>query len=147
MAVKMIRTILINMEDHGIVDLFARYSSQDIAASLYALYRLQRASKRYETVQKLQEPYRYPEDLHQVLENLSHYVLYATAAYGWKMDLAFQRKLHLGDEQALLRKTGIQKEDIIKLSLRSRAHLPVRGKRLLSGWSLSEKKYVHCHST
>jgi hypothetical protein len=125
-AVKTIRSMLTNMEDHGVVDLFARYSSQDIAASLYALYRLQRASKRYEILQGQRKPYRSPEDLHQVLEDLSHYVLYATAAYGWKMDLAFQRKLHLGDEKALLRKTGIQKEDIIKLSLKSRAHLPVK---------------------
>jgi len=90
---------------------------------VYALYRLQRAAIRYEATQQMQ-PDRHPEDLLQVLEDLSHYVVYAAAAYGWKMDLAFQRRFHLGDEHALLRKTGIQKEDIIKLNLKSKAHLP-----------------------
>eukprot|EP00797_Seminavis_robusta_P005971 Sro139_g065290.1 Sn1-specific diacylglycerol lipase beta (415) ;mRNA; f:106821-108630 len=123
-AVKTIRTILTNMEDHGVVDVFSKYSSQDVAAALYCLYRLQRATKRYETLLDLQEPDRHPEDLLHVLEDLSHYVVYANAAYGWKMDLAFKRKLHLGDEQALMKKTGIQQEDILKLSLKSKAHVP-----------------------
>jgi hypothetical protein len=126
LAVKKIRDMLANMEDHGIVDVFSKFTSQEIAASLYALYRLQRAAIRYEACREDREPDRHPEDLMQVLEDLSHYVVYATAAYGWKMDLAFQRKLHLGDEQALLSKTGIEKEDLIKLSMKSKAHLPVR---------------------
>ena len=124
-AVKTIRTMLANMEDHGIVDVFSKYSSQDVAASLYAFYRLQRAAIRYETIQEMREPDCHPPDLMHVLEDLSHYAVYANAAYGWKMDLAFQGKLHMGDEQALLRKTGIEKGDIIKLSLKSKAHLPV----------------------
>ena len=126
LAVKKIRAILTNMEDHGVVDVFSKYTSQDIAVSFYAFYRLQRAAIRYEAIREAREPDRHPEDLMHVLEDLSHYVVYATAAYGWAMDLAFQGKLHLGDEQALMRKTGIEKSDIIKLSLKSKAHLPVR---------------------
>ena len=114
------------MEDHGIVDVFSKFSSQDVAASFYALYRLQRAAIRYEAIYLQEDVWEPPEDWTRVLQDLSHFVVYATAAYGWKMDLAFQGKLHLGDEQALLKKTGIEKEDIIKLSLKSKAHLPVR---------------------
>jgi len=151
-ALKTIRTILENMEDHGIVDIFEKYSAKDIAASFYALYRLQGASKQYQSLYI--DKHQYPPDLEHILEDLSHYVVYASgtqklvslrrfdemwnsieprlahmpdlaAAYGWKMDLAFKGKLHLGDEQALIRKTNIEAEDIIKLSLKSKAHLPV----------------------
>lgn len=138
-AVKTIRTILSSMEDHGIVDVFADYSPKDIAASLYALYRVQRAAIHYQSLQEFDQDAKTkegelkqqhavhgpPEDLLDVLEDLSHYVVYATAAYGWKMDLAFKGKLHLGNEQALMRKTGVAKDDIIHLSLKSKAHLPV----------------------
>ena len=125
---KKIRAMLANMEDHGVVDVFAKFSSHEIAKSLYALYRLQRAALRYTATSETKEPDRHPDDLVHVLEDLSHYVVYATAAYGWKMDLAFQGRLHLGDEQALMKKTGIEREDIIKLSMKSKAHLPVRKK-------------------
>ena len=140
-AVKTIRTMLATMEDHGIVDVFSKYSPQDIAASLYALYRVQRGANHYQSLQELEqekvqdneegEPQHQftihgpPEDLMHVLDDLSHYVVYATAAYGWKMDLAFKGKIHMGNEQALMRKTGISKDDIIHLSLKSKTHLPV----------------------
>ena len=130
-AVKTIRTILSNVEDHGVVDIFKTYSSQDIAASLYAFYRLQRVARHYEAIhhhhhqEQQQQQHPYPKDLLHVLEDLSHYAVYATAAYGWKMDLAFHGKFHLGDEQALIRKTGIRKEDILASSFKAKAHMPV----------------------
>ena len=141
-AVKTIRTMLASMEDHGIVDVFSKYSPQDIAASLYALYRVQHGANHYQSLQELEQEkvqddeegeesqqqftiHGPPEDLMHVLEDLSHYVVYATAAYGWKMDLAFKGKIHMGNEQALMRKTGIAKDDIIHLSLKSKTHLPV----------------------
>jgi len=130
-AVKAIRDILTSMEDHGIIDVFAKYPSQDVAASFYALYRLQHAACQYEQMLLDQDEVQQsslnkePKDLHHVLEDLSHYVVYATAAYGWKMDLAFKGKLHMGNEQALMRKTWISKDDIVHLSLKSKTHLPV----------------------
>jgi hypothetical protein len=137
MAVKTIRNILVSAEDHGVVDVFSKYPSQEIVASFYALYRLQRAARYYAENSDSTNPTEiataaaqdHPEDLLHVLEDLSHYVVFASAAYGWKMDLAFQGKLHLGDEKALLKKTGIDKDDIVMLSLKSKAHLPVSSRK------------------
>lgn len=121
-AIRTIRNILENAEDHGIVAIFDKYPPADIVASFYALHRLQRVTQQYEAEHTRHD---HPGDLLEVLDDLSHYVLYATAAYGWKLDLAFQRKLHMNDKQALIRKTGIEENDILLTCLKSKAHLPV----------------------
>ena len=75
--------MLANMEDHGIVDVFSKFTSQDIAASIYALYRLQRAAIRYQAMEGEMDSHSHPEDLMHVLEDLSHYVVYAAVRIAW----------------------------------------------------------------
>ena len=63
------------------------------------------------------------EDL---LDDLKHGILYATAAYGWKLELATAGRLHRGDLSALVKMTNIDPEDVVKVNKESRANLPVR---------------------
>jgi hypothetical protein len=63
-----------------------------------------------------------PKD-QQLLDDLSHYAVFANAAYGWRMGL-LSGKLHMGDLEALLSKTGISREDVIATQFKSKTHLP-----------------------
>lgn len=122
-AIKSIRKILTNVEAHGVVDSFSRFPNPEVWASVYALSRLQRAARLHDRRhQKQSFPVVHNREL---LRNLAHYAVYANVAYGWKMDLAFRRRLHLGgDIQALLRRTGIPLEDVIAAEWESRTHRP-----------------------
>jgi len=60
---------------------------------------------------------------HELLADLAHYSVFAHAAYGWKIGLLSGR-LHIGDLATLLRKTGIQKHDVINTNWKSKTHLP-----------------------
>lgn len=121
-AIKKIRTILANVEEHGVVDSFKKYPNQDVWFSVYALSRLQRAAIFHDRLYKQSFPVAQDRKL---LEDLAYYVVYANVAYGWKMDLAFRRRLHLGgDLQALLRRTGTLEEDVIAAEWESRTHRP-----------------------
>jgi hypothetical protein len=121
-AIKKIRMILTNVEEHGVVDSFKKYPNQDVWASVYALSRLQRAAIFHDRL--YQESFPVAQDS-KLLEDLAYYVVYANVAYGWKMDLAFRRRLHLGgDLQALLRRTGTLEEDVIAAEWESRTHRP-----------------------
>jgi hypothetical protein len=121
-AIKKIRTILSNVEEHGVVDSFKKYPNQDVWASVYALSRLQRAAIFHDRL--YQQSFPIAQD-RKLLEDLAHFAIYANVAYGWKMDLAFRRRLHLGgDLQALLRRTGLPPEDVIAAEWKSRTHRP-----------------------
>jgi hypothetical protein len=121
-AIKKIRTILTNVEEHGVVDSFKKYPNQDVWASVYALSKLQRAAIFHDRL--YQQSFPVAQD-RKLLEDLAYYVVYANVAYGWKMDLAFRRRLHLGgDLQALLRRTGTLEEDVIAAEWESRTHRP-----------------------
>jgi hypothetical protein len=118
-AIKQIRKILTNVEAHGVVDPF---NSKHIWGAVYALSRLQRAAIWHDHLHQQSLPEIQDRKL---LEDLAHYAVYANVAYGWKMDLAFRRRLHLGgDLQALLRRTGIPLEDVIAAEWESRTHRP-----------------------
>lgn len=90
--------------------------------SVYALGRLQHASKWYQSLnQSLPEV----EDA-ELLEDLAHYAVYANAVYGWTMELAFGGRLNLGGDLAtVLRRTSIPEDDVIATNWESRAHRPV----------------------
>lgn len=122
-AIKSIRKILTNAQAHGlVVDSLSKFRYQEVWASAYALSRLQRAAKLYDY--RTRRPFPKVEN-RELLENLAHYAVFANVAYGWKMDLAFRRRLHLGgDLQALLRRTGVALEDVVAAEWESRTHRP-----------------------
>lgn len=62
---------------------------------------------------------------YKLLADLAHYSVFAHAAYGWKMGL-LSGKIHIGDLETLLRKTGIEEHDVIDTNWKSKTHLPVR---------------------
>mmetsp|Transcript_15310 Transcript_15310/g.21845 ORF Transcript_15310/g.21845 Transcript_15310/m.21845 type:complete len:789 (-) Transcript_15310:107-2473(-) len=64
----------------------------------------------------------YAEEL-DLLNNLAHYAVFAHAAYGWRMGL-LQGRLHLGDLDTLVRKTGVEKKHIVATNWKSKTHLP-----------------------
>ena len=67
----------------------------------------------------------------ELLSDLAHYAVFANAAYGWKLGFALSGILHLGDMKALIKKTGVRKEDIVATRWHSRTYLPVSEKRSL----------------
>ena len=62
---------------------------------------------------------------YKLLADLAHYSVFAHAAYGWKMGL-LSGKIHIGDLETLLRKTGMEEHDVIDTNWKSKTHLPVR---------------------
>jgi Lipase (class 3) len=119
-AVRAVRKILSSVDDHGVIDVFAKYRKQDVLLSICALSRLQDAVAVHERRQ-----HTFPEvDDKVLLEDLAHYAVYASVVYGWKMHLAFGGGLHLGDLQVLLRRTGISRDDLLAHEKESKAHRP-----------------------
>jgi sn1-specific diacylglycerol lipase len=57
-------------------------------------------------------------------QDIVHYSLYATAAYGWKSDLFSRFRVHLGDLAAFLHKTGLPRADVLAHSFEARTHRP-----------------------
>ena len=141
-------------------DIFSLYPTKDIVLSALALSRLQRASSFFaENMEKeLKVPkkngaisefffsflgftnnnvrgsvdtnkgWEYEKEL---LSDLAHYAVFANAIYGWKLGFALSGILHLGDMKALIKKTGVRKEDIVATRWHSRTYLPVSEKRSL----------------
>jgi hypothetical protein len=133
-SVKTVRSILSDFhKEHGVVDVFGKYSTYDVLASIIALSRLQAIVIAHErSLQKdwieitPRESKGESEVDSVLLQDLSHYSVFAQAAYGWPMDLALRRRLHLGgNSQALVRLTGIDRKDIVKAEWNARApHQP-----------------------
>ena len=133
-AVRTIQTILESVDDHGVIDVFKKYPMQDLVASIYALSRLQAATEFFYCSQTGSNPegYNTPAveefpvlDDETLLEELNHYAPYASATYGWKLDLATAGRLHRGDLHALTRITQILPEDVVQVEWESRPHRPV----------------------
>lgn len=127
-AVRHIRSILMSADDHGVVDIFAKFKQREIWASMYALGRLQHAARFYDMKQerKIQ-----PVTDHALLEDLAHYAVFATAAYGWPMD-AMRPKKHWkdffgkprSDLDTLIHRTNIEEDDILEVEWESKTHRP-----------------------
>jgi hypothetical protein len=131
-AIKTIQNILSNAQDHGLVDVFGKYPPAELAASVYALSRLQQAALRFEATALSTQHVPTSDDddssfwTLDVIKELAHYAKFASAAYGWKMDLAFSGRLHWGDEEALVKVTGISRDNVVSMQWQSRTHRPVR---------------------
>ena len=121
-AVKTVRQIITSVHDHGVVDVFSKFPPQELITSIYALSRLQMANQHYE--RRHMHLDEHVKDT-QLMEDLSRYAPFASAAYGWTMDLAMGRRLHRGDLQALVKMTGIPLEDVVIVNWESRPNRPV----------------------
>jgi hypothetical protein len=124
MAARTVKKILTSVHDHGVVDVFSKYPTQDLIASIYALSRLQKASQFHERNQIIQQsspPSPIPTLL---LEDLTRYAPFATAAYGWAMDLATGGRLHRGDLQALYKMTKVPPDQIVTVNWEAKTNRP-----------------------
>ncbi len=151
------RLVLTKFTENGVKDIFSLYPTKDIVLSAVALSRLQRASSLFaENMEKklnvtkkkgsisefffsffgftsnnvrgsidTNKGLEYEKEL---LSDLSHYAVFANAAYGWKLGFALSGILHLGDMKALIKKTGVRKEDIVTTRWHSSTYLPVSEK-------------------
>jgi hypothetical protein len=124
-AARTIRRIIASVDDHGVIDVFSKYEPQELISSIYALSRIQAACQRYNR-SKLQPNGEDGFPTKDLLDDLVHYAPYATAAYGWRMDLATAGRLHLGDLQAIVKMTKIDPDDVVTVNWESRANQPVR---------------------
>jgi hypothetical protein len=116
----MIRRIIEQFEDHGVIDIFKEYAAKDVVGAIVALGKLQSAAA-YSDDQKEHTG----ADIDpKLLQQLAHYSVYATAAYGWTMEVAFRGRLHMGNLRALLQKTGIQADDVVAAFWESKTHRP-----------------------
>jgi len=119
--------------EHGVVDVFGRgYPKRDILCAVYALNRLQNAVLVLRQEQEQEQQQQNSSVVaattldRQLLRDLAYYVVYANAAYGWKMDLlALRWRFHVGgDVQALLRRTGLRAQDVVVAEWESQTHRP-----------------------
>lgn len=129
-AIKAIQEILDSVDDHGVIDVFKRYPTKELVAAIYALSRLQAASEfhlgqiaKRRKFGPLKDFPRLEEN--ELLDELCHYAPFASAAYGWKLDLATAGRIHRGDSNAVVKMTKIQPDDVIKVEWGSRANRPV----------------------
>lgn len=122
-AVKTIRTIIESVNDHGVIDIFKKHRTQELMGSIYAFARLQTACEVFDRNNVLNNPSAKQIDP-ALLQDLIRYVPFASAAYGWKLDLATAGRLHRGDLEALVRMTGVDEDDIVKVVWESRANRP-----------------------
>ena len=147
-AVRTIQTILDSVDDHGVVDVFNNYPIQELIAAIYALSRLQAASEFHnDTVYGETGTFHPMKDFplledDELLEELCHYASFASAAYGWWLDLATAGRFHRGDLHAVLRMTKIDPEDVVKVDWESRANRPVRVTRIVQ-----DSSYHHITSS
>ena len=116
----MIRSIIKQFKDHGVVDVFKQYPTKDVVMAIVALGRLQRASAYYDEQVKTTSPDIDPS----LIQELAYYSLFANAAYGWTMEAAFGGRLHMGNLQTLLKKTCIEADDVVKAAWESKTHRP-----------------------
>mmetsp|Transcript_4905 Transcript_4905/g.11672 ORF Transcript_4905/g.11672 Transcript_4905/m.11672 type:complete len:214 (-) Transcript_4905:102-743(-) len=126
-AARSIRQMLETMDDHGIVDLLAHHEPTQILVCIYALSKLQAACQFYErskTTTSLQEETNNVVDL-ALLQDLYDCIPFATAAYGWKFNLATSGKWHKGDRQALVKMTQVDPSDIVTVNWEARPNRPV----------------------
>jgi hypothetical protein len=124
-AVQKIREILGKAYDDGITDVFTKNRPAELWASIYALSRLQHAAFRCEAHMRQRHPRDFPKTVvdPDLLENLAHYAVYANAAYGSIMDVAFGGGFHLRDNlQNLLLRTRTPRGDLIAVQWDAKRH-------------------------
>ncbi len=120
-ALKTIYKIIGSFEEYGVVNLLGLYSPKDVIWSVMALSRLQRVLAR-EIDNDTNSNTAIDKNM---LEELAHYSIFANAAYGWRGQFAFFGRLHFGDINALVKRTGIDKGDVITANWHSKVNRPV----------------------
>lgn len=90
---KSVWTLLSNVSDHGIVDVFASYPARDVAASILAFSRLQHVSQHNLNESKINpirdsviETQRFLKQERALIDDLAHYAVFAGVAYGMLCD-------------------------------------------------------------
>jgi Lipase (class 3) len=115
---KTVQSILSDVHtEYGVVDVFGTYRTFDVLASIIALSRLQTTAIPFERSRDSNIDSKIKENEVDIglVQELAHYSKYALAAYGWSLDLALRRKVHLGgNNQTLIRLTGVDRNDIVK---------------------------------
>jgi len=117
------------MDDHGIVDLLKHYEPTQILVSIYALSKLQLACQVYERSKITMHYPHYNNDTNPdltLLQDLYDCIPFATAAYGWKFNLATAGQFHKSDVQALVKMTQVDRTDIVTVNWEARPNRPVR---------------------
>jgi hypothetical protein len=113
----------------------SQYSTRDVFKSLYALARLQAAVALYSEEQQQLDEVKSRGELADgerltgaidkaLLDDLAYYSVFANAAYGWKMDLAWNRRLRFGDLETIISHTNLSPEDIVAQEWISKTHRP-----------------------
>jgi len=128
---KSVWTLMSNVSDHGIVDVFATYPARDVAASILAFSRLQHVSQFQiddENPRSILETQRFLRQERELIDELAHYAVFAGVAYGWKLHLLLKQQLHIGDAEALSQRTGIDPRNIVAQNWIAQTHLPVSAK-------------------
>ena len=121
--------------EFNIINVFAKYPTKDVILSIIALSRLQHASvyadkqnNKFDVApcmpQDLQAHYDFRDKNSDLINDLAHYSIFATAAYGWKSRLALSGKLHFGDDNLLIERTGVMKCDIVATNWKSKIYSP-----------------------
>ncbi|KAL7471940.1 hypothetical protein ACHAXS_012247 [Conticribra weissflogii] len=119
-ALKTIYKIIGSFEEYGVVNLLGLYSPKDVILSVVALSRLQRILAR-----EIENDTNSNTAIDKyMLEELAHYSIFANAAYGWRGQFAFFGRLHFGDINALVKRTGIDKSDVITANWHSKVNRP-----------------------
>lgn len=119
-ALNNIRKMFRDRSTHGVVDVLNKYPLLDVFASIMALANLQKIVLDDHLSKIPDMDWNDPN----MLRDLPHYANFATAAYGWKMDLAMEGRLHVGDLNTLLARTGLQEDDVVAAQWRAQTNRP-----------------------
>lgn len=144
-SARMLRNIFHSVNDNGVIDVFKKYSTKELIPSIYAFSRLQAASAKYDQLHAKNEVASMSYDDQLLLEELNYYAPFASAAYGWKMDLATAGRFHGGDLQALVRMTRIEPEDVVHVVWESKANQTVSSSfTSKTTWLRIVRKSIQC---
>jgi predicted esterase len=119
LAYQLIRELLRNTHEYGIVDVFSKYRHRVIWQSMTLLRTVHKAARMYCIHQLSSDPI---SDKAWV-EEIAHYAVYASVAYGWKMDF-LRGGLRFNDLDILSHRTGVQEEDVLSARWTSLTHRP-----------------------
>lgn len=118
-AIRTVQDILRKVDDHGVIDVFAKYRNRDVLLSIFALSRLQQVTQwtaSEEHAVEVNDP--------ELVEELLHYIRYAAAAYGWKMNMIFGKGRRIGNQRVIRLMTSIEEADLLAFEWKSRSYRP-----------------------
>lgn len=121
-AIRKIMKVISDFPQYGIIDPFSSHSIREVAGGVRALYLLQKTEREIDPEKRLHPPLPPSRDL---VSNMTRYIKFANAAYGWKAELGLNRRIHFGDRRAILHKLDmISREDLVWVELKSKTGRP-----------------------